>query len=217
MLVKKRIALSARQHCAGPLMAHVGLNGTCRASFAFYKTSAEVNVFMDALSPAENYRSAFTSSPAQNWPRRAPPFRKGLTPAQIEETVFDWAAEEAVLAKEATNIAAQARQQAAFEAERLRWKEAGLDSFTPFEQAPTAETDLPQGCTGIESPVPGSLWKFLAEPCARVMAGNTVAIIESMKMEIAVTAPISGRLRNVNISPGRTVRASEVLAVMERE
>jgi len=132
--------------------------------------------------------------------------------------VFDWAAEEATLAHEATSIAAaKTRQQTAFEAERMRWKEAGLDSFTPFEQAPTAETDLPQGCTGIESPVPGSLWKFLAEPGARVLAGDTVAIIESMKMEIAVTAPISGRLRSVNTSPGRTVRAGEILAVMESE
>jgi urea carboxylase len=145
-------------------------------------------------------------------------FPHGAYPVRIEETVFDWAAEEAVLAKEATSItAAKTRQQAAFEAERMRWKEAGLDSFTPFEQAPTAETDLPQGCTGIESPVPGSLWKFLAEPGARVIAGDTVAIIESMKMEIAVTAPISGRLRSVNTSPGRTVRAGEILAVMESE
>ena len=137
---------------------------------------------------------------------------------RIEETLFDWAAEEAVLAKEVPSIAAaKTRQQATFEAERMRWIEAGLDSFTPFEQAPTAETDLPQGCTGIESPVPGSLWKFLSEPGARVMAGDTVAIIESMKMEIAVTAPISGRLRSVNTSPGRTVRAGEILAVMESE
>jgi len=145
-------------------------------------------------------------------------FPHGAYPVWIEETVFDWAAEEAVLAKEATSIAAaKTRQQAAFEAERQRWKEAGLDSFTPFEHAPTAETDLPPGCTGVESPVPGSLWKFLAEPGARVLAGDTVAIIESMKMEIAVTAPISGRLRSVNTSPGRTVRAGEILAVMESE
>ena len=145
-------------------------------------------------------------------------FPHGAYPVRIEETVFDWAAEEAALSQEATSVAsAKARQQAAFEAERQRWKEAGLDSFTPFEQAASEATALPQGCTGIESPVPGSLWKFLVEPGARILAGDTVAIIESMKMEIAVAAPASGRLRSVNTSPGRTVRAGEILAVMESE
>ncbi len=36
-----------------------------------------------------------------------------------------------------------------------------------------------------------------------------------MKMEIAVTAPVSGRLRSLNGNPGRTVRAGDVLAVIE--
>jgi urea carboxylase len=145
-------------------------------------------------------------------------FPHGAYPLRIEETVFDWAAEEAATALEAPLIAAaKARQQAAFEAERMRWKEAGLDTFTPLEHPAAPQTDLPQGCTGVESPVPGSMWKFLAEPGARVSAGDTVAIIESMKMEIAVIAPVSGRLRSVNSSPGRTVRAGEILAVMESE
>lgn len=145
-------------------------------------------------------------------------FPHGAYPLRIEQTEFDWAAERASQSRDAKAIAAaKARQQAAFEAERMRWKEAGLDSFTPIEQAPAAPADLPQGCTGIESPVPGSLWKFLAEAGSRLAAGDTVAIIESMKMEIAVTAPISGRLRFVNTSPGRTVRAGEILAVMESE
>jgi urea carboxylase len=99
----------------------------------------------------------------------------------------------------------------------MRWKEAGLDSFAPFEQPASSPTDLPPGCIGVEIPVPGSLWKFPTAPGARVMAGDTVAIIESTKMEIAVTTPISGRLRSVNTSPGRTVRAGEILALMESE
>ncbi|MFN4128423.1 MAG: 5-oxoprolinase/urea amidolyase family protein, partial [Paracoccaceae bacterium] len=145
-------------------------------------------------------------------------FPHGAYPLRIEETVFDWAAEEATLAREGDSIiAAKTRQQAAFEAERMRWKDAGLDSFTPFEQRAGSPTDLPPGCTGVESPVPGSVWKFMADLGARVMAGDTVAIIESMKMEIAVTAPISGRLLSVNTSPGRIVRAGEILAVMESE
>ena len=143
-------------------------------------------------------------------------FPHGAYPLRIEETEFDWAAQEAALARDAPAITAfKARQQAAFEAERNRWQQQGLDSFTPFDPPPPAPADLPAGCIGVESPVPGSLWKFTAAPGARLLAGDTVAIIESMKMEIAVVAPVAGRLRGVIGSPGRTVRAGEILAVME--
>ena len=49
ILDKKGVAVRAGQHCAGPLMAHLGLNATCRASFAVYNTTAEVDVLIDAL------------------------------------------------------------------------------------------------------------------------------------------------------------------------
>ena len=49
ILDKKGVAVRAGQHCAGPLMAHLGLAATCRASFAVYNTPAEVDVLIDAL------------------------------------------------------------------------------------------------------------------------------------------------------------------------
>ena len=49
ILDKKGVAVRAGQHCAGPLMEHLGHNATCRASFGLYNTNAEVDVFIDAL------------------------------------------------------------------------------------------------------------------------------------------------------------------------
>jgi cysteine desulfurase/selenocysteine lyase len=49
ILDKKGVAVRAGQHCAGPLMAHLGLNATCRASFAVYNTTTDVDVLIDAL------------------------------------------------------------------------------------------------------------------------------------------------------------------------
>ena len=49
ILDKKGVAVRAGQHCAGPLMDHLGLNATCRASFGLYNTQAEVDVLIDAL------------------------------------------------------------------------------------------------------------------------------------------------------------------------
>ena len=49
VLDQRGIAVRAGQHCAGPLMAHLGVNATCRASFAMYNTSAEVDALVEAL------------------------------------------------------------------------------------------------------------------------------------------------------------------------
>ncbi len=54
ILDKKGVAVRAGQHCAGPLMAHLGLNATCRASFAVYNTMAEVDVLINALELAHD-------------------------------------------------------------------------------------------------------------------------------------------------------------------
>jgi cysteine desulfurase / selenocysteine lyase len=55
ILDQKGVAVRAGQHCAGPLMAHLGLNATCRASFGLYNTTAEVDVLIDALELAHDF------------------------------------------------------------------------------------------------------------------------------------------------------------------
>ncbi|MBT8457367.1 MAG: cysteine desulfurase [Rhodobacteraceae bacterium] len=49
VLDKKGVAVRAGQHCTGPLMDHLGLSATCRASFGLYNTKEEVDVLIDAL------------------------------------------------------------------------------------------------------------------------------------------------------------------------
>jgi cysteine desulfurase / selenocysteine lyase len=39
----------AGQHCAGPLMEHLGIAASCRASFAMYNTRAEVDALIEGL------------------------------------------------------------------------------------------------------------------------------------------------------------------------
>ena len=54
ILDKKGVAVRAGQHCAGPLMAQLGLTATCRASFGLYNTNAEVDVLIEALELAHD-------------------------------------------------------------------------------------------------------------------------------------------------------------------
>ena len=49
VLDKKGVAVRAGHHCAGPLMEHLGVSATCRASFGLYNTVEEVDSLIDAL------------------------------------------------------------------------------------------------------------------------------------------------------------------------
>ena len=54
ILDKKGVAVRAGHHCAGPLMEHLGVTATCRASFAMYNTRDEVDVLIEALELAHD-------------------------------------------------------------------------------------------------------------------------------------------------------------------
>ena len=110
----------------------------------------------------------------------------------------------------------QGAQQAAFDAERERWQaseavpraEAGDDARTEANGA------LPPGATAIERPVPGSVWKILVAPGHEVSAGETLVIVEAMKMEIAVCAPSDGKVAEVRCAEGRVVQLGQALVIM---
>ncbi|NOD33466.1 MULTISPECIES: cysteine desulfurase [unclassified Ruegeria] len=54
ILDKKGVAVRAGHHCAGPLMDHLGVTATCRASFGLYNTTEEVDILIDALELAHD-------------------------------------------------------------------------------------------------------------------------------------------------------------------
>ncbi|MEQ5870556.1 cysteine desulfurase [Sagittula sp. NFXS13] len=54
ILDKKGVAVRAGHHCAGPLMDHLGVSATCRASFGLYNTTEEVDALVDALELAHD-------------------------------------------------------------------------------------------------------------------------------------------------------------------
>jgi len=49
ILDKRGVAVRAGHHCAGPLMDHLGVSATCRASFGMYNTTEEIDTLVDAL------------------------------------------------------------------------------------------------------------------------------------------------------------------------
>ncbi|MBJ7418513.1 MAG: hypothetical protein JHC88_24190, partial [Niveispirillum sp.] len=70
-------------------------------------------------------------------------------------------------------------------------------------------------CSGVETGVTGNVWKVMVEPGQMVAAGDTILILESMKMEMEVKAASAGRVREITVKPGRTVNAGQTVAILE--
>lgn len=66
----------------------------------------------------------------------------------------------------------------------------------------------------IESPVTGTVWKLERQAGDSVALGDTLLIIESMKMEIPVEAPAAGVLKEVLIAEGEAVEEHQVLVLL---
>jgi urea carboxylase len=142
-------------------------------------------------------------------------FPHGQYDIKIEDGEFSYAAYAQQLENDRDSISTfKTKQQAAFEAERQRWKEMKLDETPPDTGGPIVVEEIPDGHSGAFSEVPGNVWKILVEEGAQVDPGDTLAIIESMKMEIKVTAPGAGRVTAIRVKPGQTLRAGDVVAVI---
>jgi urea carboxylase len=122
------------------------------------------------------------------------------------------------LADHAADIRAhKARQQAAFNAERARWEASGQSGFRtdlPESQPESPSEDLAAGCIAVSSPVAGSVWRVETAPGRYVKSGDTLLLVESMKMELPVTAPVDGRVEELRCSEGKSVLFAQTLVVL---
>ena len=69
--------------------------------------------------------------------------------------------------------------------------------------------------TEVPSPITGSVWKILVENGASVGEGETLVILESMKMEIRVKSPHSGRVVEIRVREGDSILEDDVVATVE--
>ncbi len=67
----------------------------------------------------------------------------------------------------------------------------------------------------VKAELTGSVWKILSKPGDVVAEDATLMILESMKMEIPVTAPAAGTVRTIEVSEGAVVSEGQVLAILD--
>ena len=145
-------------------------------------------------------------------------FPHGRYPVRIEEGRFTLAAHQAFLAANEGEIArAKLRQQSAFELERQRWRDSGLDSFVAEDSAPAHMQNVeifPDDVTPVHAPSGASVWKIVVGPGDAIAKGQTLIIVETMKMEIQIAAPVAGVLRELRCQPGNIVKPGQILALV---
>jgi biotin carboxyl carrier protein len=72
-----------------------------------------------------------------------------------------------------------------------------------------------QGVKKITAPMPGKVVRLLASEGSTVEAGQSVIVIEAMKMQNELKAPKSGVVKKINVSEGAAVEAGQSLAEVE--
>jgi len=146
-------------------------------------------------------------------------FPRGRYPLKIENTTFRLKDYQQFLQNNDDNIRnfTEKREQS-FAAELQRWIESGQINFDSAQDLASSvgdEDSIPDHCVAVESTVAGNVWKILVNPGDTVSAGQPLMVLESMKMEIEITAPHGGTVYAINRQEGQQVNAGQALLVLQ--
>ena len=77
--------------------------------------------------------------------------------------------------------------------------------------APVAAKPAEVGSGSVVAPMPGTILKVLKASGDAVKAGEVVLILEAMKMENEITAPVDGTIGSLSLTEGSTVAGGDLL------
>jgi methylmalonyl-CoA carboxyltransferase small subunit len=79
-------------------------------------------------------------------------------------------------------------------------------------EAPSAPVNEEKVC---RSPISGIVVRITAKPGQQIQIGDGVLVLEAMKMETDITAPVAGTISTINVNVGDSVKGGQVLAEFE--
>jgi 3-methylcrotonyl-CoA carboxylase alpha subunit len=94
---------------------------------------------------------------------------------------------------------------------------SGGDTFLITIPEFSADADAALGGDNVKAPMPGKVLSVLAKAGAAVTRGDTLAVLEAMKMEHALTAPRDGVIEAVHASAGQQVSEGDLLVALVEE
>jgi methylmalonyl-CoA carboxyltransferase small subunit len=65
------------------------------------------------------------------------------------------------------------------------------------------------------SPISGIVVRITAQVGQQIQVGDPVLVLEAMKMETDITAPVAGTVRQLNVAVGDSVQGGQVLVEFE--
>jgi pyruvate carboxylase subunit B len=98
----------------------------------------------------------------------------------------------------------------------------GAMPSTPAEAAPaptpaSADQEKLSATDGaLNAPMPGLIIRYEVEVGQKVKTGDTIVILEAMKMESALPSPVDGTVKELRLKPGDRVAKDDIIAVIDR-
>ena len=95
------------------------------------------------------------------------------------------------------------------------WAYCNGDVFHETAPVEHSEQARPQGPRMLSSPMPATIIKVMAEPGAAFKRGDTLVVVEAMKMELPIAAEHDGIVKAVLCHEGDLVQAGQTLVELE--
>lgn len=147
-------------------------------------------------------------------------FSEEDSPIKVEESSFSLSEYNRFIQENNEGITTFTKhREKAFDEELQRWKDQGQFHFES-ESKPTSDEKnnlLADDEQAVDSHIAGNIWKSLVAVGDAIEVGQVLMIIESMKMEIEVTADFSGRVKEILVSDGDQVGAGQRLVVLSEK
>jgi len=86
-----------------------------------------------------------------------------------------------------------------------------LGGGSAYAETPSAAKAPATSANALTAPLSGTVVKVLVEEGAEVKSGDTLLVLEAMKMETEVTAPKDGTVKAVEVAVGEAVQGGQVL------
>ena len=91
----------------------------------------------------------------------------------------------------------------------------GLKFLKAEEGNETAASAKPKGGTKIKSQMPGKIVRVNVKPGDQVKKGQSVIVMEAMKMENEIKSPIDGKIKEIKVTEGQAVETGSELLKFE--
>ncbi|KAH0285834.1 hypothetical protein KCU71_g16069, partial [Aureobasidium melanogenum] len=151
-------------------------------------------------------------------------FRSGRYKFEWEDIEFDMAEHNRLLVDTAKEVESIRAEQAIAQAEMTKAENESLAKWREEKAKNKVDDSTIESMladpkyTTIDSPVAANVWKIMVEEKQTIKPNQTIAILEAMKLEIAVNAPADQKAAKVErllVAPGETVNAGAHIALLK--